>query len=109
MICPKCSNQFDIYNAIIAEDKENEGRWICPECKVPLNDTDAVTVTGGVADMEQIPPGIIVKIRDYDIEGYDDDKLAQNEAIQHCLVNKLKLTDEHTFYPYLKEDDCVDG
>lgn len=22
------------------------------------------------------------------------------EAIQHCLVDKLKLTDEYTFYPY---------
>ena len=38
MICPKCNQQ---YNAIVAEDGENKGKWICPECKVPLHYSDA--------------------------------------------------------------------
>lgn len=173
MMCPKCSNQFDIYNAVIAEGKENEGRWICPECKVPLNDSDVttkldalladsatvckvplevvqtieekvkqaiegtigkdrpfmdvpdiaeeitqnvmgiigqntqgaceycgkpknspnyayhicasvkkevvMTVLGGVVDGVAIPPGIVVKVRDYDVEGCDEDKLMQDK------------------------------
>ena len=40
MECPKCKQQFDIYNAEICEEGENEGLWICPDCKVPLNEDD---------------------------------------------------------------------
>lgn len=36
MICPKCKTQYDVYNA---EDRP-EG-WVCPVCKVELNDSDA--------------------------------------------------------------------
>jgi len=44
MVCPKCN---DIYSAAI-------GLWLCPKCKVPLNDSDAdtppATVRGISAD-----------------------------------------------------------
>ena len=33
MLCPKCSNQYDIYNAIVNEEL---GCWECPDCKVEL-------------------------------------------------------------------------
>lgn len=174
MICPKCNNQFDIYNAVIAEDKENKEEWVCPECKVHLNDSDTATtlrdkiqqtahqvlssklspiikdevkqatkhfvgskndqatrdaimqaitdiigedrpfmdvpfvadeiaqnvmriveqnatkkevvlsVLGGVVDVEVVPIGIAVKVRDYDVDGCDEDKLTRDEHGNWC-------------------------
>jgi len=45
MECPKCKNIYDIYNAIISEEGEDEGLWICSDCKVILTDDDAVKET----------------------------------------------------------------
>jgi ribosomal protein L37AE/L43A len=38
MMCPKCGNQYDIYNAVVNDDT---GVWECPDCKVALNDDDS--------------------------------------------------------------------
>lgn len=183
MICPKCNNQYDIFNAAACEDENGKTLWICPDCEVPLNDSDAdpvlsirekikqaitstigedrpfmvvpdiaeevtqkvmevvgqntqgaceycgkpkkspnyahhicasvkkevvVTVTGGVASAEEIPPGIIVKIRDYDVEGCDEDKLVQDkegnryiEQIYHS--SSATFTEDDT--SYIGDDD----
>ncbi|MDP8218431.1 MAG: hypothetical protein P9M03_06875 [Candidatus Theseobacter exili] len=37
-----------------------------------------VCVSGGVADVSIIPPGIIVHVRDYDVEGSDDVETDEN-------------------------------
>lgn len=41
MICPKCNEQFDVYNAVLDRDSEE---WMCPNCNVILNDSDAKEV-----------------------------------------------------------------
>lgn len=42
MTCPKCKQQFDIYNAEICEEGENEGMWVCPDCGVVLIEDDLI-------------------------------------------------------------------
>ena len=36
MICPKCNEEFDVYNAT-----ERDGKWYCPNDGCELNDSDA--------------------------------------------------------------------
>ncbi len=37
MVCPKCKNQYDIYNSVVNDDT---GLWECPDCGEALNDSD---------------------------------------------------------------------
>jgi len=39
-----------------------------------------LTVSGGVVELENKPEGLIVKIKDYDVEGVDPDKLLQDAS-----------------------------
>ena len=41
MVCPQCKSQYDIYNAVVEDEGENEGLWICPDCRCPLDESDA--------------------------------------------------------------------
>ena len=82
MICPKCNQQYDIYNAIVAEDGENKGKWICPECKVPLHYSDA-----------GIPPitidGIKVSIDDVEQVLEDKSKETIRSKIKQTIINTI--------------------
>lgn len=39
-----------------------------------------VTVEGGVVQNVEVPKGVRVIVKDYDVEGCDDDQLEQDEA-----------------------------
>ena len=45
-----------------------------------------VTVEGGVAHVDVLTPGLVVELRDFDIEGADEDDgfLWTNEQGDHC-------------------------
>jgi hypothetical protein len=44
-----------------------------------------VTVEGGVADVQVNKPGITVEVRDYDLDGVDDDQLWTDENGDRCV------------------------
>lgn len=44
-----------------------------------------IGVHGGVASPVSVPEGVSVKIRDYDIDGCEDDDLAQDEGGGRCV------------------------
>ncbi len=39
-----------------------------------------VSVRGGVVDVENVPPGVTVRVEDYDVDGADETNLRENEA-----------------------------
>jgi len=49
-----------------------------------------LSVLGGVVDAVYIPPGIVVKVYDYDIEGCDEDKLTRDKDgnLYHIITRK---------------------
>ncbi|MCK4342372.1 MAG: hypothetical protein KAY37_11695 [Phycisphaerae bacterium] len=44
-----------------------------------------VTVEGGVADVQVNKPGVTVEVRDYDVDGVDDDQLWTDENGDRCV------------------------
>lgn len=91
---------------------EQSTQGACEHCRKPENSPICasarkevvVTVTGGVAYVEEIPPGIIVKIRDYDIEGCDEDKLMQDKEGNRYIEAVLTEDD----MSYVGDDDDGD-
>jgi hypothetical protein len=52
----------------------------------PAKGTVEVEISGGVADVTEIPAGITVKIKDYDIEGYEGvDTQTDNDGNRYVL------------------------
>lgn len=45
-----------------------------------------ITVTGGVAEVKSAPPGINVKIVDFDIEGVEENRLDKFEG-SDCVIS----------------------
>jgi hypothetical protein len=82
------------------KNSPNHAYHICASVKKDV----VVTVTGGVAELEQIPPGIIVKIRDYDIEGCDEDKLTQDKEGNRYIEAVFTEND----VSYIGDDDDGD-
>jgi len=53
----------------------------------PMSETTTITVSirGGVAaDVQGIPPGAVVEVLDYDIEGFEDDLLESDDVGIPC-------------------------
>lgn len=44
-----------------------------------------VTIEGGVADVTVRTPGIVIEVRDYDVDGVDDDLLWTDENGDRCV------------------------
>ena len=44
-----------------------------------------VTVEGGVAHVDVLKPGIVVEVRDYDVDGVDESDLWTNEDGDRCV------------------------
>ena len=45
-----------------------------------------VTVLGGVAHVEVLKPGVVVEVRDHDVEGFDEDhELWTDEHGDRCV------------------------
>jgi hypothetical protein len=44
-----------------------------------------VTITGGVADVTVCTPGIVIEVRDYDVDGVEDDLLGTDEHGNRCV------------------------
>ena len=44
-----------------------------------------VTIEGGVADVTIHTPGIVIEVRDYDVDGVDDDSLWTDEHGDRCV------------------------
>ena len=44
-----------------------------------------VTVEGGVANVQVNKPGITVEVRDYDVDGVEDDRLWTDENGDRCV------------------------
>jgi len=61
-----------------------------------MNPADVqVTVEGGVADIRVNKPGITVEVRDYDVEGVDDDhELLWTDEIGNRCMRYFALPDE---------------
>lgn len=64
----------------------------CPECgalmyPVVAPDLVEVCVIGGVADMTsaKLPQGIVLVIRDYDVEGHDNDQVVTDAQGSKCV------------------------
>lgn len=45
-----------------------------------------ISVNGGVVDVTCLPPGVVVKVYDYDIEGVDED-LEKDGQGNECIVS----------------------
>lgn len=52
-----------------------------------------INVTGGVARIHSLPPGIVVKIVDFDIEGAEDWELGQFEG-KECFLTEHETKKE---------------
>ncbi len=51
-----------------------------------MNQPDVlVVVQGGVADVEVRTPNIVVEVRDYDVDGVDDELLGTDENWDQCV------------------------
>jgi hypothetical protein len=44
-----------------------------------------VTVEGGVAQVDVFTPGVVVEVRDYDVDGVDEDLLWTDENGDRCV------------------------
>ena len=50
-----------------------------------------VTIEGGVASVDVYTPGVVVEVRDFDVEGCDEpEKLFTNEEGDKCYRYKVK-------------------
>jgi hypothetical protein len=51
-----------------------------------MNPPDAVvTIEGGVADVNVRTPGLVIEVRDYDVDGVDEDLLWTDEHGDECV------------------------
>ena len=51
-----------------------------------MNEADVlVTVLGGVADVKVRTPGVVIEVRDYDVDGVEDDLLWMDENGDRCV------------------------
>jgi hypothetical protein len=51
-----------------------------------MNEADVlVTVQGGVADVRVRTPGLVIEVRDYDVDGVEDDLLWTDEDGGRCV------------------------
>jgi len=51
-----------------------------------MNEVDVlVTVQGGVADVKVRTPGVVIEVRDYDVDGVEDDLLWTDEDGDRCV------------------------
>jgi len=51
-----------------------------------MNPPDAVvTIEGGVADVSVRTPGLVIEVRDYDVDGVDEDLLWTDENGDECV------------------------
>ncbi len=44
-----------------------------------------VTITSGVADVSVDSPGIVIEVRDYDVDGVEDELLWTDERGERCV------------------------
>ena len=87
-VCGKVVKAEDIREHLIEHNPNAEGMdWEDIRNQFTLLSTrdDAprkvvVTVRGGVAEVAYCPKGVVVKIRDYDTDGCDEDKLEEDGA-----------------------------
>ncbi len=52
-----------------------------------------IDVEGGVVHCVTLPPGVTVTIRDYDIEGVEEDRVSVDEHGYECVVTKWEKSD----------------
>jgi hypothetical protein len=51
-----------------------------------MNPPDAlVTIKGGVAEVTVRSPGFVIEVRDYDVDGVEDDRLWTDEHGDRCV------------------------
>jgi hypothetical protein len=51
-----------------------------------MNPPDAVvTIEGGVAEVSVRTPGLVIEVRDYDVDGVDEDLLWTDEHGDECV------------------------
>ena len=55
-----------------------------------------VTVEGGVAQVDVCTPGVVVEVRDYDVDGVDEDLLWTDENGDRCVRYFFSHKDEGT-------------
>ena len=47
-----------------------------------------IVVEGGIAYVRDLPPGVVVRIYDYDFDGVDDEDLDIDDAGIKCIVSE---------------------
>jgi hypothetical protein len=52
--------------------------------------TVLISIRGGMAEVECLPPGIRLVIRDYDIGGVDEDMLDIDENADLCVISEYE-------------------
>lgn len=52
-----------------------------------------ISVRGGAAEVECLPPGIRIVIRDYDIDGIEEDRLDIDEHAELCVISEYVTVD----------------
>lgn len=92
-----------------------------PECKVAntvaipgQNPTSKSTqcevmifVRGGVVDVVLIPPGITVMVRDYDVDGCEEDELDRDSS-GHCYIETVHEAPGITYHVGDEDDGYPD-
>jgi hypothetical protein len=53
-----------------------------------------VTIEGGVADVAVCTPGIVIEVRDYDVDGVDDELLWTDENGDRCVRYSVPSDEE---------------
>lgn len=49
-----------------------------------------ISIRKGIAGVERLPPGVRIVIRDYDIDGVDDDRLDFDEHADLCVISEYE-------------------
>lgn len=44
-----------------------------------------ITVQGGVVDVSDVPSSVTVRVTDYDVDGYDEDRLEEDDDGNDCV------------------------
>lgn len=71
-----------------------------------MNKTVVVTVTDGIVDVDELPDGVTVIIRDYDTDGVEADLITCDDHGDKC-IEFIYEKQEYlaTVQAYLKDDD----
>jgi predicted ATPase with chaperone activity len=70
-----------VFGSFVAAAEVEVGRAGVPAGKGTKTKRAVVTVRGGVAEVVSCPPGVTIEIRDYDTEGCDSQRLADDGAL----------------------------